>query len=215
MIQLRGLLMRRIVFVLAFAALISGCAFTEDSVEVKYSAPSSIATMPGAGLVTVNITPQDGRVLHRDRVASKKNGFGMETARIVSSNDVVVEVAKAVEKEIAARGFKIGQGGVKIQIETQTFYSDFKLGVFTADAVAEVAFGLTAKHQDGSIVYSHNYIAAGRNDSVMLMVGKSAAPALSEALRNAVQQMTADANLYEALIKTGNLSKDAIVSPTS
>jgi hypothetical protein len=49
----------------------------------------------------------------------------------------------------------------------------------------------------------------------MLMVGKSAAPALTGALRNAVQQMTADIKLYEALIKTGNSSKDAIVLPTS
>ena len=206
--------MKRLICALGLAALLSGCALTEDSIPVTYNAPANLSVVPGASAVTVQVAPADGRVSNRDRVATKKNGYGMEMAKIIASNDVVVEVGKAVQNELASLGFNIGPDGISITVETTTFYNDFKPGFWSADAVAEVAFNLTAKKPEGILVYSRSYRAVGMNKEVMLMGGSSAAPALSEALRNAVQQMVMDGNLHKALVQAGTPAKMA-GAPTS
>jgi len=206
--------MKRALIVLSFAALVSGCALTEDSIPVTYTAPANISVVPGAQNVTVNVTPADGRISNKDRVATKKNGYGMEMAKITAANDVVGEIGRAVQLELASLGFNVGRGGIDITVETTTFYNDFKPGFWSAEAVSEVAFNLTAKRQDGSLVYSRSYRAVGLNKDVMLMGGSSAQPALSEALRNAVQQVVTDADLHQALVRAGTAGK-AASAPTS
>lgn len=186
-----------------FAVLVSGCALTEDSIPIKYSAPANISIVQGAKDVTIRISPSDGRVSNRDRVSTKKNGYGMEMARITASNDVVNEVGQAVQVELASLGFNVGPDGINIAVQTTNFYNDFKTGFWTAEAVAEVAFDLTAKRTDGTLVYSRSYRAVGVNKDVMLMMGEQAAPALSAALRDAVQMVVNDSNLHQALVQAG------------
>lgn len=199
--------MKQLIVALALAASVSGCALTEDAIPVNYSAPANISVVPGANTVTLDVSSRDGRVSNRDRVSTKKNGYGMEMARIIASNDVVLEVGKAVRSELASLGFAIGKGGLDVAVETTTFYNDFKPGFFTADAVAEVAFTLTAKQPDGKLVYSRSYKAVGMNKEVALMMGSSAAPALTEALTNAVQQVVTDAELHRALVGSGGIAQ--------
>jgi len=206
--------MIRIIACALFAALVSGCALTEDAIPVKYSAPASISVVPGAKDVTVSVTAADGRVSNRDRVSTKKNGYGMEMAKIIASNDVVAEVGQAVQSELSSLGFNVGPGGIAISVQTTNFYNDFKPSFWTAEAVAEVAFDLTAKRQDGTLVYSRSYRAVGVNKDVMLMMGEQAAPALSAALRDAVQLVVQDANLHQALLQAGTKPKVATL-PTS
>ncbi|WP_244592534.1 YajG family lipoprotein [Azospirillum palustre] len=206
--------MIRIIACALFAGLVSGCALTEDAIPVKYSAPASISVVPGAKDVTVSVAAADGRVSNRDRVSTKKNGYGMEMAKIVASNDVVAEVGQAVQSELSSLGFNVGPGGIAISVQTTNFYNDFKPGFWTAEAVAEVAFDLTAKRQDGTLVYSRSYRAVGVNKDVMLMMGEQAAPALSAALRDAVQLVVQDTNLHQALLQAGTKPKVASL-PTS
>ncbi|MEN2990289.1 YajG family lipoprotein [Tistrella sp. BH-R2-4] len=192
--------MKKLVLAVFALLIVSACAFTEDAVTVRYTAPANLAVVPGAEAVSVAVTPVDGRVANRDRVSSKKNGYDMETARIVATNDVVGEVAEAIKAELASLGFTIGDGGVAIVVETQTFYNDFKLGFWSSEAVAEVAFMLTARKPDGTLIYSRAYRAVGMNKEIMLMTGEAAEPALDEALRNAVLQVANDTDLQTALM---------------
>lgn len=206
--------MKAAALVCAAALALGGCAITEDAIAVKYDAPANISVVPGAKDVKVSVTTSDGRVANRDRVSSKKNGYGMEMARITASNDVVAEVGRAVQAELASLGFQVAPGGIEVAIETITFYNDFKTGFFSGDAVAEVAFNLTAKEPSGALVYSRGYRAVGMNKNIMLAVGSTAEVALREALRNAVQQMVADSNLHQAIVKAGTKPKIAAI-PTS
>jgi uncharacterized lipoprotein len=193
-------------FVAAIAAclLLSNCAFIEDQVTIRYNAPANISVAKGAENVTVQVVAQDGRVSNRDRVATKKNGYGMEMAKITAANDVVREVGDGVRVELASLGFKIGPGGLIVNVETAQFYNDFKPGFFAADSVAEVAFNLTAKRQDGSFVYSKSYKAVGATNGNVLMGGDAAAKPLTDALREAVQQVARDSDLHQALVKAGS-----------
>lgn len=201
--------MKKLLVCALLAASVSGCALTEDSVPVKYSAPANISVVPGAKDVTLSVNPTDGRVSNRDRISTKKNGYGMEMAKITAANDVVAEVGQAVQVELASLGFNVGPGGIEISVQTTNFYNDFKPGFWTAEAVAEVAFDLTAKRPDGTLVYSRSYRAVGMNKDVVLMMGDQAVPALSAALRDAVQLVVQDTNLHQALVQAVSKPKVA------
>lgn len=193
------------IYVTIFASLVMmGCALTEDAVEIKYLAPANISVVPGAEHVVVSVSALDGRVSNRDRISTKKNGYGMEMAKIIASNDIISEVGQAVQTELASLGFKIGQGGMDVVLQTTNFYSDFKPGFWSAEAVAEVAFDLSAKKPGGELIYSRSYRAVGINKDVVLMMGEQAAPALAAALRDAVQLVVRDDALHQALIKAGS-----------
>lgn len=200
-------MMKKLSVCLAFAFATAGCALTEDAVDIRYEAPANISVAAGAENVTLNISSTDGRVSNRDRVSTKKNGYGMEMAKIVAANDVVQEIGKSVQNELASLGFKIGPGGLDIILQTTNFYSDFKTGFWSAEAVAEVAFDLNARKADGSLVYSRSYRAVGVNKDVVVMMGEQAAPALRAALRDAVQLVVRDDALHQALVKAGTGEK--------
>lgn len=180
--------------------LLGACAFTEETIPVDYKAPSNMELAVGAADVTVSVEAKDGRVSNKDRVSSKKNGYGIETAPIKAGNDVVVLTQEAVEHELESLGFKVGPGGLIAKVELQTFYNDFKNGFFSGDAVAEVAFNLTVTRSDGSYVYSRSYKGVGMNKNIQMASGSNAKVALEEALTNAMQQFIEDTNMHKALV---------------
>jgi uncharacterized lipoprotein YajG len=191
-------------FLLKFGLLValcavSGCAFTEDSVDLKYNPPANLSVVQGAQALPVAVEAKDGRASNEDRVSSKKNGYGMETARIVSSVDVTDLFCQAVEHEMNSFGFPTGAGGLQVNVEVQTLYNDFKSGFFSGDAIAEAAFNLTITSPDGTLIYAHSYKGIGMNKNIMMATGSQAQPALQEALRNAMQSFVADPALQTAL----------------
>lgn len=192
------------IFAAALAAItLSACAFTEEAVDVRYIAPANISVVEGAQDVLISVRAMDGRVANKDRVSSKKNGYGMETAKITAANDINQEIGNAVQAELASLGFQIGGGGIEVVTETQTFYNDFKTGLWHGEAVAEVGFQLTAKKPDGTLVYSRPYKAIGIVPEIMMASGENAQKALSLALLDAVQKVVRDGDLHQALLQAG------------
>ncbi len=180
-----------------------GCALTEDKVPIDYvSEVVTPAVIPRADEVTLTFSAQDNRAQFKDRVSNKKNGYGMEMARIVSTNDVVDLVRGSVERELKAQGFRVGSGGVAITIELQNFYNNFQLGLVTGTAVADVSFGLKVRDVSGALLYSRNYSGSEKLDNIMLLTGENAKAALQKALAAAVKQVTDDAALRQALLAT-------------
>jgi len=188
---------------MAAIALLAGCALTEDKVPLDYVSEVTTPTVsPRADEVTLTLSAQDNRAQYRDRVSNKKNGYGMEMARIVSTNDVVDLVRGSVERELKAQGFRIGSGGVAIMVELQNFYNNFQVGLVTGTAVADVSFGLKVRDASGALLYSRNYSGSERIDNIMLMTGDNAKAALQKALAYAVKQVADDAALRQALLAT-------------
>lgn len=204
----------RIVSSLLALVLLGGCALTEDQVAINYMPPPNLTVVNGASSVAVAVSGQDGRASNKDRISSKKNGYGMEMARIVAANDIVELVRAAVERELESLGFKIAATGLPVKVEVQTFYSDFKIGFWSGSAVAEVVFNLTASASDGALVYARSYKGIGISKNVMIASGSNAQPALQEALTNAMAQLIQDENLQKALVARRGSSSGAPVSQT-
>ena len=189
----------RLMLWLILASVVSGCALTTEPIDIPYTPSAARAPAPGATAVTVAVSASDARTSYRDRVSSKKNGFGMEMAPIVATNDIVQTVRAAVAQELHAEGFAIGPGSLELAVEVVKFYNDFKTGVFAGDAVADVTLNLKVLRPDRSVVFAKLYTGEGKEENIQLATGENARLALIRALGNAVQNLVGDAELTAAL----------------
>lgn len=141
---------------------LSGCALTTDRIELQYSQQQGIVQIPGANNVSVNVKVADQRQ-DKSKVSSKKNGFGMEMAPILATEDVAVTVRRAIEQELRTRGFQLGSDAALIQIaaDLTRFYNDHKTGFFSGDAVADLNMSITVKSKNGDLLYTRQVVAQG------------------------------------------------------
>jgi uncharacterized lipoprotein len=192
----------------------SGCALVPDHIDLPYQGQAGASPINGASAITVQVAASDARTRYFDRVSSKINGLGMETAAIVADNDVVATTGAAIEKELAARGFSVGPNGMKLNVQVTRFYNSFRQGMLSGDAVAEVNLDVKLLAADGQVLYANSYYGSGRESGVMLASGSNAKVALSAAMNDSVRQVVTDVGLMNAMLRTA-LPTSAATTPTS
>ena len=193
-------------FALLAAAFLSGCAFTKDYVALSYAPQPDVSKIQGAEAVMINVEVSDLRST-KDRVSVKKNGYGMEMAPIIATNDVVALLKTAIQAELSSRGFNCEGKDVTVVAGLSKFYSDFKMGFFSGSAAAEVALNVQIKNADGSIAFSNIVTGQGANPSLQIMSGENAKIALDAALKDAMSKLMADQNFIDSLLKSGNKTR--------
>jgi hypothetical protein len=76
----------------ALTLICGGCALTTAKIDVAYQPLAQAVPVQGASAVKVHVSVIDGRTTsrttNRDRVSVKKNGYGMEMASIVATNNI-------------------------------------------------------------------------------------------------------------------------------
>ncbi len=180
--------------------LSSGCALTEDQVDIDYSSPyQAVAPVAGAEAVNVSVEVTDARP-EKDRVSCKKNGYGMEMARIVSRNEVATVVSDAITMELRNRGFKVDGGDTRVGIELCKFYNDFKIGFWSGSAVSEVTLNVQVSKPDGNICFVKSVTGLYTKKGVVISSGANAEISLEGALRDAVSKLMSDAAFTAALL---------------
>ncbi len=197
-----GKIMRSVLLLFTLMLLGTGCALTKDFVNLDYSPQQGVAKVAGAEKVDVSVKMDDQRT-RKDRVSSKKNGYGMEMAAIISNNDVAALVSTAITDELRNRGFKIGGNRALVSIELTKFYNDFKIGFWSGSAVAEVVMNVQVKKPDGNIVYAKAISGEHTLKGVQLMSGENARASLNEALKDAVSKLMDDKSFMSALVQSG------------
>jgi uncharacterized lipoprotein len=181
------------------AGLLSACALSEDKVPVDYIPNTGVAPVAGAQMVSLTVTGADQRSQYTDRISTKKNGYGMEMARIVATNDVVEVVRGGVERELKAQGYAIGPNGLSVTVELQNFYNNFRVGLMTGGAVADVAIAIKVRNAAGTLVYSQLYDASSTDD-VFMASGTNAKASLEKALTMTTMKIVQDGALQAALL---------------
>lgn len=182
---------------------LSGCALTTDHIQLSYSQQEGVLPVPGANDVTVSVQVNDQRQ-DKSKVSSKKNGFGMEMAPILASEDVVVTVRRAIEQELRSRGFQLSADPALVQIaaDLTRFYNDHKTGFFAGDAVADLNMSVVVKSRKGDLLYAKQIIAQGIEPNIQLMSGENARLALNRALENGMRLLFEDQAFLAAMLST-------------
>lgn len=203
--------MRKFLSVSMVLLLCSGCALMTSKIDVPYQ-PASVATVvPGASNARVSVTATDSRATYRDRVGTKKNGYGMEMAAIIPNTDPATSVQAAFMQELAARGFQVGRGGATIQLQLVRFYNDFKPGFFSGDSVATVAFNISVVSADSTSAFSKYYEGTGTAPDIQIMGGDNARDALTKAFAASVSSALADPGFIRAVMAAGAPARSAVV----
>ncbi len=197
----------RIIAIASCVALValSGCALTTDRIELQYNQQQGTSQIPGANNVSVSVQVADQRQ-DKSKVSSKKNGFGMEMAPILATQDVAITVRRAIEQELRARGFQLGSDTALVQIaaDLARFYNDHKTGFFAGDAVADLNMSVTVRSKNGDLLYSRQVAAQGVEPNIQLMTGENARLALNRALENGMKSLFEDQAFLSALMASSS-----------
>ena len=158
----------------------SGCALTQDTINIQYEGKANLIVVEGAESIEVLVKHEDKRTVYKDRVGTKKNGYGMEMAKIVPENDIATTFADAIKFELQNLGFKIGDNGKKLTVELVRFYNDFKMGFFAGDAVADGLINVAIKDKSGELLFSKSYEGGAIEPNIQLALGHNAEIALKK-----------------------------------
>ena len=180
--------------------LLNACALTVDTIDVEYKPGAAAKALPDAKGIVVNLDVQDVRTSYLDRVSSKKNGYGMEMAAIVSKRDVRSMVVDAFQTELKLRGFSVGKGTVSVQANIHKFYSDFKVGFFTGESVGEVTISVQVQDPSLKSLHAKTYTGEGEITGVMLMGGENAKKSIELAFATAVQKVMTDEQFIKSIV---------------
>jgi len=193
--------MLRYIFLIVIVFVFSGCALTEDKIDIPYQGRANITVVQGADKVNVEVKNEDKRTVFKDRVGAKKNGYGMEMAKIVPSNDVAKTFSDAVLFELENLGFKNGTGGKIVKVELIRFYNDFKMGFFAGDAVADGLVNIVVTNGKNEVIFSKSYEGGGVYPNIQLALGENAREALIKAMTDIIGKVAQDKDLHSALLK--------------
>lgn len=181
--------------------LLNACALTVDTIDVEYKPGAAATVLPDANPVVVNLDVQDVRNSHQDRVSSKKNGFGVEMAAIVSKRGVKSMVTDAFRTELELRGFSVGESPVTVRTDIHKFYSDFKVGFFAGESVGEVTFFVQVEGLNSKTFHANTYTGEGEITGVMLMGGENAKKSIELAFATTVQKVMMDERFIQAILE--------------
>jgi len=193
--------MLRYITLIFIASIFTGCALTEDRIDIPYQGRANITVVQGADKINVEVKNEDKRTVFKDRVGAKKNGYGMEMAKIVPSNDVAKTFSDAVLFELENLGFKNGAGGKVVKVELIRFYNDFKMGFFAGDAVADGLINVVVTNAKNEVVFSRSYEGGGIYPNIQLALGENAREALIKAMTDIIGKVAQDKELHAALLK--------------
>jgi uncharacterized lipoprotein YajG len=199
--------------VLGMALLFNGCALNKDYIAASYVPQVGITKLPEAEKIFVNVQVTDERTI-RDRVSVKKNGYGMEMAPIIATNDVAALLKTAIETELTDRGFHLGDSNLTIVAHLSKFYSDFKTGFWSGSAVAEATLEIQLKTADGQTRFSKLVTGEGTNPNLQLASGSNAKIALDAAFKDAMAKLFGDPQFMDALLKPQEPSVQAAEKST-
>jgi uncharacterized lipoprotein len=177
--------------VIGFLTLGSGCALTQESVKLSYTPQIGVPKVERADASMITVNVGDSRPT-RDRVSSKENAYGMKMAAIKSEEDVTSLLKRAIETELENRGFHLGAGKALVLVELGKLENDFKPGLFSGDAVAELFMSVKVQETAGQVLYTKFIEGKGINSGIQLASGSNAKIALDAALKDAVSKLFQD-----------------------
>jgi uncharacterized lipoprotein YajG len=217
-------MLRRLLLCLVLLYGLGACALTVDTIDIAYKPDFAAKSPPGAESITVNLNVEDARTSYRDRVSSKKNGYGMEMAAIVTKRDVQSIVADAFKEELVRHGFNVGESPVVVQVNIQKFYSNFKVGFWSGTSAGEVIFSVQVQDSELKPFFAKHYAGDRDIKGVMLAGGGNAKKAIEPAFANAVKKIMTDEKFIKAIFKADSATSlsgvekkrpKTMVTPTS
>jgi len=188
----------RILPFFVLAVVLAGCALQPDYVEVRPQPPALSSDLSSASRASFSIQTRDNRHV-RDRVSNKVNGYGMDMAPIIATNDVLADTRRVISDALERRGFGTSSTDGTMEIEFTRVFARFVVGFWSGTAAAEATANVTVTSRAGAIVFTRSFRGEANNPDILLATGENARIALDQALSRLVEQIVNDRDLVRAL----------------
>ncbi len=172
----------------AALTLLTGCINTR--LAIHYTPQPNIAPVAGASQVPIHVDVKDVRLTKSIGEITIYTEIGNFYYDCYATNDVATVVKQGIEAELANRGFKLSENGVRVLAGLNTFYtSDDQSG-------PTITLSVQVIKSDGTIFYSK--LLAGR------AAGWNVEPRLNKSLRKCITQLFADTSFIDGLLKASS-----------
>ena len=189
-------------FALLFSALlIQACAFTDATLSIAHDENANF-TGPIEDLDSITFSNPDISDARTDqlRVGWKKNGYGQNTADILSDRPVTEILSQGLIAGLQQNGIEVGSDGdVEIIGSVDTFWLETDMNFWTIEFTGDVQCTLKfLEPETGNELYSSNYTGSY---SVKKGAGSKGTweEVISKALDNVITNVMYDEDLVEAL----------------
>jgi uncharacterized lipoprotein YajG len=216
---------------LVLVALLQGCAFTTAHLDVAMPPDANVkGPLDQLKPTTFEIKPLGDTRNDTARIGYKKNGFGQNTADILTNQPVSNIVVDAVTAGLTQNGQTVGvPSDVTVNGSVTRFWFEFKPGMFTVDFTGNVECDLEfVSSKTGVSLYKSHYSgtytersAGGLDGTWTEVMDKSVAklvedvvfdPELVQALKNAQQGGAGPAATAGAAAATPSSASDGAVA---
>ena len=186
---------------LATALLCSACAILPEQVEVNYTPDAAISRQRVASAGDIGLQVTDTRRAESPSwIADKKNGYGMRMASVAAQRPVGDLVRDAVTQDLAARGFRVGEGRTPAAvIEVSRLESVYQNRFFSIGAIGSADFSVQVRRADGSIAYARNFSVNNDEEGSLAGTAGQARRSVEAALTKIVGQIVSDPAFITAL----------------
>lgn len=185
----------RIGLIVLALSLLSGCAFTNMTIDPPASAVSTELSGGDRRELVVNIPLADERQVHA-RCGMKKNSYNMDTASVLCSSEPPIWLAQLLAEELKAAGFTVKTdgitdkpNGVKIEGLLLKFFVEPVIGFTTIALETDIHIKLIATSTNG-LNAERSFFFKGTN-SALTGMESNFQPSVDDATRKVIKDMVA------------------------
>jgi len=191
---------------LAVAPFLSGCALTTANVKLQYQEMTTSYSLPYGTQLQIPVSVQlftDDRP--QKALGTKKNAYGMETAAVVSDDDLASLLTNAIKKELARLRYRVLDShpdAITIEGRINRFWVQPEISFFsdTIEGQSEVALQLKGS-ANGPPSWSNIYTVYNVSDDLFAVFDSDYQERVDATFRDIVQKIITDRELHTALRK--------------
>lgn len=190
---------------LGAAALLSGCAFVPESVNLHYKAPTGQGVVVPTTLNQQEVVTVDVKSLrkHHD-VGGRVNAYDMHIAGIGVSGGVSHSVNDALCAALKDKGFTMGPNGkALVYVDVLSFHGEGHAGFFTGNYRGHTAMRVAVKTLNGKTLYSKTFVTKVRYGGYVLSGSGGTPKVLNALLNQEINKIVDDPEFLHALQTAG------------
>ncbi len=191
---------------LAVAPFVSGCALTTANVKLQYQEMATSYSLPYGTQLQIPVSVQlftDDRP--QKALGTKKNAYGMETAGVVSDDDLAKLLTDSIKRELSRLRYRVLDShpdAITIEGRINRFWVQPEISFFsdTIEGQSEVALQLKGS-PNGPPSWSNIYTVYNVSDDLFAVLDSDFQERVDVTFRDIVQKIVTDQELHRVLRK--------------
>lgn len=191
-------MLKKFIFLVIALIMLAGCASSDSTINIapNIALPSHVA---GGASVVVSVSGADKRP---DPALAKVKRNG-QLVTLTPSRDPRFLLQEALEKQMNARGYKVGTGSATdVQIIVNQLFADVSQGDLRYQITTSASISLVARAKNGN-QFNRNYRASYSVEGAFQATNQNIAKTINVVLGNVMTDMANDSSITHFISTNG------------